>query len=85
MVTLEGRSESSLTSLTVLTPQVRLNKIPQSLGLKCEVLAKCEFFNAGGSVKDRIGRVPSVLSEPHSAMTGLSTVVVTVHAHCCSA
>jgi len=38
------------------TPLVRLNKIPQSLGVKCEVLAKCEFFNAGGSVKDRIGQ-----------------------------
>lgn len=22
---------------------------------QCEILAKCEFFNAGGSVKDRIG------------------------------
>jgi hypothetical protein len=37
------------------TPLVRLNKIPQSLGIECEVLVKCEFFNAGGSVKDRIG------------------------------
>ncbi|KAM5280827.1 LOW QUALITY PROTEIN: cystathionine beta-synthase [Ctenodactylus gundi] len=33
---------------------VRINKIGQSAGLKCELLAKCEFFNAGGSVKDRI-------------------------------
>ncbi|KJE95166.1 cystathionine-beta-synthase [Capsaspora owczarzaki ATCC 30864] len=37
------------------TPLVRINKIGASLGLKCELLAKCEFFNAGGSVKDRIG------------------------------
>ncbi|KAK2707542.1 cystathionine beta-synthase-like isoform X2 [Artemia franciscana] len=37
------------------TPLVRLNRIPQSMGIKCEVLVKCEFFNAGGSVKDRIG------------------------------
>ncbi|KAM7407275.1 hypothetical protein PAMA_003141 [Pampus argenteus] len=36
------------------TPLVRLNKIPKAFGLKCEILAKCEFFNAGGSVKDRI-------------------------------
>ena len=27
----------------------------QSMGIECEVLVKCEFFNAGGSVKDRIG------------------------------
>uniref|UniRef100_A0A665WGT6 Cystathionine beta-synthase n=1 Tax=Echeneis naucrates TaxID=173247 RepID=A0A665WGT6_ECHNA len=36
------------------TPMVRINKIPKAFGLKCEILAKCEFFNAGGSVKDRI-------------------------------
>uniref|UniRef100_UPI00398F3928 cystathionine beta-synthase-like n=1 Tax=Pristiophorus japonicus TaxID=55135 RepID=UPI00398F3928 len=33
---------------------VRLNKIPRAHGLQCELLAKCEYFNAGGSVKDRI-------------------------------
>uniref|UniRef100_A0AAQ5YXT8 Cystathionine beta-synthase n=1 Tax=Amphiprion ocellaris TaxID=80972 RepID=A0AAQ5YXT8_AMPOC len=36
------------------TPMVRINKIPKVFGLKCELLAKCEYFNAGGSVKDRI-------------------------------
>ncbi|KAI4882068.1 hypothetical protein NFI96_028317 [Prochilodus magdalenae] len=36
------------------TPLVRINKINKTFGLKCELLAKCEFFNAGGSVKDRI-------------------------------
>ncbi|MEQ2276748.1 hypothetical protein XENORESO_007870 [Xenotaenia resolanae] len=36
------------------TPMVRINKIPRVFGIKCEILAKCEFFNAGGSVKDRI-------------------------------
>jgi len=36
------------------TPLVRLNKIPQSFGLKCEILVKCEYLNPGGSVKDRI-------------------------------
>uniref|UniRef100_A0A6Q2YJT9 Cystathionine beta-synthase n=1 Tax=Esox lucius TaxID=8010 RepID=A0A6Q2YJT9_ESOLU len=36
------------------TPMVRMNKIPKTFGLKCEILAKCEYFNAGGSVKDRI-------------------------------
>jgi cystathionine beta-synthase len=35
---------------------VRLNKIPQEEGLECEIVVKCEFFNAGGSVKDRIGK-----------------------------
>lgn len=30
--------------------------IPASEGIECEMLAKCEYFNAGGSVKDRIGK-----------------------------
>lgn len=38
------------------TPLVRINNITQDEGVQCEVLAKCEFFNAGGSVKDRVGK-----------------------------
>ncbi|CAG9859751.1 unnamed protein product [Phyllotreta striolata] len=36
------------------TPMIKLNKIPEEEGLKCDVYVKCEFFNPGGSVKDRI-------------------------------
>lgn len=36
------------------TPLVKLNKLPQSLGIKATIYAKLEYFNAGGSVKDRI-------------------------------
>ena len=35
------------------TPIVKLNKIGSEL--LCEMYAKCEFFNPGGSIKDRIG------------------------------
>lgn len=38
------------------TPLVRINRIAQEEGLECELLCKCEFFGAGGSVKDRIGK-----------------------------
>ncbi|CAG8759569.1 15093_t:CDS:2, partial [Racocetra persica] len=38
------------------TPLVRINRITKAEGIECEILAKCEFFNAGGSVKDRIGK-----------------------------
>mmetsp|Transcript_13615 Transcript_13615/g.27853 ORF Transcript_13615/g.27853 Transcript_13615/m.27853 type:complete len:541 (-) Transcript_13615:34-1656(-) len=38
------------------TPLVRCVKLEKEYGLECELYAKCEFFNAGGSVKDRIGR-----------------------------
>ena len=36
------------------TPLIRLNAVAKDL--QCEVLVKCEFFNSGGSVKDRIGK-----------------------------
>lgn len=36
------------------TPLVRLNRLPHSLGIDATVYAKLEYFNAGGSVKDRI-------------------------------
>jgi len=36
------------------TPIVKLNKVGSDL--KCELYAKCEFFNPGGSIKDRIGK-----------------------------
>lgn len=38
---------------------MRLQRVGKSKGdgeLKAEILVKCEFFNAGGSVKDRIGK-----------------------------
>lgn len=35
------------------TPLVRINRLAE--GVPCTVLAKVEFFNPGGSVKDRIG------------------------------
>jgi cystathionine beta-synthase len=66
------------------TPMVKLNAIPQSEGIECEMLAKCEYFNAGGSVKDRIGKrmildaeasgrikPGDVLIEPTSGNTGI--------------
>ena len=35
------------------TPVVKLNHIGKDYA--CEFYAKCEYFNPGGSVKDRIG------------------------------
>ena len=35
---------------------IRLNKIPKEYGVKCEIVVKCDYLNAGGSVKDRIGK-----------------------------
>jgi len=36
------------------TPLIRCSRLTKHLGLECEILAKCEYFSAGGSVKDRI-------------------------------
>ena len=36
------------------TPLVRLQRVAQELS--CEMYGKCEFFNPGGSLKDRIGK-----------------------------
>jgi cystathionine beta-synthase len=47
---------------------VRLNAV--TAGLACEVVAKCEFMNPGGSVKDRIGvrmLLDAEKSGPHQA------------------
>ena len=38
------------------TPLVRINNITKKDNIKCQILVKCEYFNAGGSIKDRIGK-----------------------------
>ncbi|CAG0897942.1 unnamed protein product [Cyprideis torosa] len=38
------------------TPLVRINHIHKDYGITCEVLVKCEYLNAGGSIKDRIAQ-----------------------------
>ena len=43
-----------LTELVGNTPLLELNKYSQANGLESPVIAKVEFFNPGGSVKDRI-------------------------------
>jgi Cysteine synthase len=43
-----------LTELIGNTPLLELNKFSQAKGTKTPVIAKVEYFNPGGSVKDRI-------------------------------
>jgi cystathionine beta-synthase len=35
------------------TPMIKINKLGKNDGIECELLAKCEFMNMGGSVKVR--------------------------------
>ena len=64
------------------TPVVKINRVGSELA--CELYAKCEFFNPGGSVKDRIGyrmvvnaekagriKPGDTLIEPTSGNTGI--------------
>eukprot|EP00923_Selenidium_pygospionis_P006264 GHVN01010778.1.p1 GENE.GHVN01010778.1~~GHVN01010778.1.p1 ORF type:complete len:523 (-),score=82.75 GHVN01010778.1:514-2082(-) len=37
------------------TPCVRLTRFAKLHGIKCDLIGKCDFFNPGGSLKDRIG------------------------------
>lgn len=54
-VPLPPLTESAL-DLIGNTPLVRLNTLPQALGIEANVYAKLEYCNAGGSVKDRIAK-----------------------------
>ena len=45
---------NSITELIGKTPTVRLNTFASKRGIKGNLVAKVEFFNPGGSVKDRI-------------------------------
>lgn len=73
------------------TPLVRVNNLTKLLGIKCELLVKCEYLNPGGSVKDRIalrmvedaerdGKIAPhsgyTLIEPTSGNTGIGLAMV---------
>ena len=45
---------NSLAELIGNTPLVKLNHIPQAAGVKATIAVKVEYFNPGGSSKDRI-------------------------------
>merc|ERR1719277_1585129 len=46
----------SALDLIGFTPMVRMSRLAKFFDIECELLAKVEFFNAGGSLKDRIGK-----------------------------
>lgn len=71
------------------TPLVRLSRLAAESGIDAEILAKLEFFNPLGSVKDRIGLAmiealeregriskDTVLIEPTSGNTGIALAFV---------
>ena len=78
-----------ITDLIGRTPMVELNKFSANNGLTTPVIAKVEYFNPGGSVKDRIalamveaaeksGRLQpgATIIEPTSGNTGVGLALV---------
>ena len=84
-----SRIYKSADELIGKTPLLQLTHIEKSLGLKARVLAKLEYFNPAGSVKDRVAKAmldeaqksgklkaDSVIIEPTSGNTGIGLASV---------
>lgn len=80
---------SSADQLIGHTPLLELSNIEKEFGLKARVIAKVEYFNPGGSVKDRIAKAMlddaeksgkikegAVIIEPTSGNTGIGLASV---------
>ena len=78
-----------LTELIGNTPLLELNKFSQAKGIESPVIAKVEYFNPGGSVKDRIAlamiedaeqrgilKPGATIIEPTSGNTGVGLALV---------
>ena len=78
-----------LTELIGNTPLLELNKFSQAKGIETPVIAKVEYFNPGGSVKDRIAlamiedaeqrgilKPGATIIEPTSGNTGVGLALV---------
>ena len=84
-----ARIYSSADQLIGGTPLLELTHIEKALGLEAKILAKLEYFNPAGSVKDRIAKAMiedaeakgllkegSVIIEPTSGNTGIGLASV---------
>jgi cysteine synthase A len=84
-----ARIYQSFTELIGRTPLLALRNYQRSLGLKAELLAKLEYFNPAGSVKDRVAKAMiedaeqrgllkpgAVIVEPTSGNTGIGLAAV---------
>ena len=65
----------SLVELIGNTPLLRLNKYSQQVGAKAELIAKLEYFNPAGSVKDRIACAMIKAAESQGVLTKESMIV----------
>ena len=79
----------SATELIGNTPLLRLSRLEEKHGIQASILAKLEYFNPAGSVKDRIAKAmldaaeadgrltpDSVIIEPTSGNTGIGLAAI---------
>ena len=84
-----AKISKSLTELIGKTPLLELSNYETKNGLQAKIVAKLEYFNPGGSVKDRIAlamiddaekrgvlKAGSVIIEPTSGNTGIALAFV---------
>ena len=57
------------------TPLVRLNSIIKKYGLKADLLAKVEYFNPAGSVKDRVALAMVLDAEQKGLLKPGATII----------
>ncbi|MBQ9289378.1 MAG: cysteine synthase A [Clostridia bacterium] len=84
-----SRIYTSVDQLIGRTPLLELTHLEQEDGLKAKLLAKLEYYNPGGSIKDRVGKAMiddaeargilkkgAVIIEPTSGNTGIGLAAV---------
>ena len=84
-----GNIYTSAEQLVGNTPLLELTHIEKELGLSAKILAKLEYLNPAGSIKDRVGKAMieaaekqgklkpgSVIIEPTSGNTGIGLACV---------
>ena len=84
-----GKIYTSSAQLIRHTPMLELSNIEKQYGLKAKLIAKLEYFNPSGSVKDRIAKAmiedaeaegkitpETVIIEPTSGNTGIGLAAV---------
>lgn len=64
-----------LTKLVGRTPLVDLSRVAKEEGLKARVVAKVEFFNPGGSVKDRVALAMIEAAEDSGELKSGATII----------
>lgn len=67
--------KNSITELIGSTPLLRANNFEKKYGAKAEIVAKLEYFNPGGSVKDRIAKAMVEDAEAKGVLKPGSTII----------